>query len=152
MKHFRYLQRRNFNLRQSDYLGFRLGCERIRLNSQGAEVFRHHNGVATKFIGVRLLKSASVPAKRMSNGGVSQMVCQNRVLGSLPEEEFESLRPHLVTDAANALKRAGLISYTRGFVTVLDRAGMEKRTCECYGVTKREFDRLFSVFPTSMSA
>ena len=56
-----------------------------------------------------------------------------------------------VTDAANALKRDGLINYTRGCVTVLDRAGMEKRTCECYGVTKREFDRLFSVFPTSVS-
>jgi CRP-like cAMP-binding protein len=55
-----------------------------------------------------------------------------------------------VTDAARALKRAGLINYTRGCVTILDRAGMEKRTCECYGVTKREFDRLLGLFPSSI--
>jgi CRP-like cAMP-binding protein len=53
-----------------------------------------------------------------------------------------------VTDAANALKRAGLINYARGSVTVLDRSGMEKRTCECYGVTKREFDHLLGFVPT----
>jgi CRP-like cAMP-binding protein len=56
-----------------------------------------------------------------------------------------------VTDAANALKRAGLIKYTRGCVTVLDRAGLEKRTCECYGVTKREFDHLLGCLPHSVS-
>jgi len=56
-----------------------------------------------------------------------------------------------VTDAASALKRDGLINYTRGCVTVLDRAGMEKRACECYGVTKREFDRLFGILPTNVS-
>jgi CRP-like cAMP-binding protein len=56
-----------------------------------------------------------------------------------------------VTDAARALKRAGLINYTRGCVTVLDRAGMEKRSCECYGVTKKEFDRLLGPFPIGVS-
>lgn len=52
-----------------------------------------------------------------------------------------------VTDAANALKRAGLIHYARGRVTILDRAEMEKRACECYGVTKRAFDHLLGFFP-----
>jgi CRP-like cAMP-binding protein len=52
-----------------------------------------------------------------------------------------------VTDTANALKRAGFIKYARGCVTILDRAGMEKRACECYGITKREFDRLLGCFP-----
>jgi CRP-like cAMP-binding protein len=56
-----------------------------------------------------------------------------------------------VTDAANTLKRAGLIDYTRGSVSILDRAGMEKRTCECYGVTKKEFDRLHRPAPTTIS-
>jgi hypothetical protein len=56
-----------------------------------------------------------------------------------------------VTDAANALKRAGLINYTRGRVTILDHAGVQKRSCECYGVTKREFDHLLGVFTTSAS-
>src|SRR5450631_4678623 len=47
-----------------------------------------------------------------------------------------------VTEAANKLQQAGLISYSRGRITVLDRAGLEKRTCECYAVVKREYDRL----------
>jgi len=50
-----------------------------------------------------------------------------------------------VTVAANALQRSGLIRYTRGRITVLDHAGLQKRSCECYGVTKREFDRLLGV-------
>jgi CRP-like cAMP-binding protein len=56
-----------------------------------------------------------------------------------------------VTDAANTLKRAGLIDYTRGCISILDRAGMEQRTCECYAVTKREFDRLHGLSPTTTS-
>jgi CRP-like cAMP-binding protein len=47
-----------------------------------------------------------------------------------------------VTEAALRLQQAGLISYTRGRITVLDRAGLEQRTCECYAVVKREYDRL----------
>jgi CRP-like cAMP-binding protein len=47
-----------------------------------------------------------------------------------------------VTEAANKLQQAGLISYARGRITVLDRPGLEKRTCECYAVVKREYDRL----------
>ena len=46
-----------------------------------------------------------------------------------------------VTAAAQELQQAGLISYARGRITVLDRAGLE-RTCECYAVVKREYDRL----------
>jgi CRP-like cAMP-binding protein len=48
-----------------------------------------------------------------------------------------------VTVAANALKRAGLIEYTRGQIKILDHDGLKRRSCECYGVTKRDFDRLF---------
>ena len=47
-----------------------------------------------------------------------------------------------VTAAANALKAAGLIEYSRGHITVLDRAKLEQRVCECYAVVKREYDRL----------
>jgi CRP-like cAMP-binding protein len=47
-----------------------------------------------------------------------------------------------VTIAAKQLKRQKLIDYSRGHVTVLDRPGLEVRTCECYAVSKREFDRL----------
>jgi CRP-like cAMP-binding protein len=47
-----------------------------------------------------------------------------------------------VTEAAGKLQRAGLIDYTRGRITVIDRPGQEKKVCECYQVVKTEFDRL----------
>lgn len=47
-----------------------------------------------------------------------------------------------VTEAAGKLQEAGLISYSRGHIVVLDRPGLEKRACECYQVVKTEFDRL----------
>jgi CRP-like cAMP-binding protein len=47
-----------------------------------------------------------------------------------------------VTEAAGNVQKAGLIKYSRGHITILDRAGLEKRTCECYAVVKKEFDRL----------
>jgi len=52
-----------------------------------------------------------------------------------------------VTVAAGALQRAGLIRYRYGHVTVLDHEGLLRRSCECYGVTKREFDRLLGDLP-----
>ena len=47
-----------------------------------------------------------------------------------------------VTEAALKLQTAGLIRYARGHITVLDRPGLERRTCECYEVVKKEYDRL----------
>jgi CRP-like cAMP-binding protein len=47
-----------------------------------------------------------------------------------------------VTEAAGKLQDVGLISYRRGRITVLDRPGLEARSCECYQVVKTEFDRL----------
>ncbi|MES2547399.1 MAG: Crp/Fnr family transcriptional regulator [Pseudomonadota bacterium] len=47
-----------------------------------------------------------------------------------------------VTEAARKLQKAGLIQYTRGKITVIDRLNLELRSCECYGVVKLEFDRL----------
>ena len=47
-----------------------------------------------------------------------------------------------VTESALKLQNAGLIRYKRGRITVLDRNGLEKRSCECYSVVKKEYDRL----------
>ena len=53
-----------------------------------------------------------------------------------------------VTEGALKLQQAGLIRYARGRITVLDRGGLEKRTCECYAVVKSEYDRLLPASPT----
>jgi CRP-like cAMP-binding protein len=47
-----------------------------------------------------------------------------------------------VTEAALKLQASGLIRYARGRIKVLDRGGLEARTCECYAVVKKEYDRL----------
>jgi CRP-like cAMP-binding protein len=47
-----------------------------------------------------------------------------------------------VTEAAVGLQKAGLIRYSRGHITVLDRSALESRCCECYAVVRREYDRL----------
>jgi len=50
-----------------------------------------------------------------------------------------------VTEGALKLQQDGLIRYSRGRIKVLDRPGLEKRTCECYAVVKKEYDRLLPV-------
>jgi CRP-like cAMP-binding protein len=52
-----------------------------------------------------------------------------------------------VTEAAGNLQRAGLIRYSRGRITVLDRPRLEQEVCECYAVVKKEFDRLLADIP-----
>ncbi len=54
-----------------------------------------------------------------------------------------------VTESALNLQRAKLIRYARGRIVVLDRQGLEQRTCECYAVVKREYDRLL---PTRLAS
>ena len=49
-----------------------------------------------------------------------------------------------ITEAAGRMQQAGFIRYRRGHITVLDRPGLETRSCECYMVVKKEYDRLFS--------
>ena len=52
-----------------------------------------------------------------------------------------------VTEAAVKLQSAGLIRYSRGRISVIDRPGLEARTCECYAVVKKEYDRLLPPRP-----
>ncbi|MET3120323.1 hypothetical protein AAKU64_004575, partial [Undibacterium sp. GrIS 1.8] len=47
-----------------------------------------------------------------------------------------------VTGEASKLQAAGIIRYSRGLVQVVDRAGLEKLVCECFGVVKKEYERL----------
>jgi len=52
-----------------------------------------------------------------------------------------------ITAAAGSLQTAGIISYRRGHIAVLNRRGLEGRSCECYGVVKKETGRLMAAVP-----
>jgi len=85
---------------------------------------------------------------------VDQQLCRWLLLSldRLPSNELSmtqelianmlGVRREGVTEAARSLQDAGLISYSRGRITVLDRPGLEQRVCECYGVVQKEFSRL----------
>ena len=49
-----------------------------------------------------------------------------------------------ISQAAQSMQNRGLIAYRRGLMQVLDRAGMEKASCECYAIVKRRFDDFLS--------
>lgn len=53
------------------------------------------------------------------------------------------VRREAITEAAGKLQAARLIEYSRGHITVLDRSGLEARSCECYAAVKSEYDRIF---------
>ena len=85
---------------------------------------------------------------------VDQQLCRWLLLSldRLPSNELSmtqelianmlGVRREGVTEAAGKLQKAGLIHYSRGQITVLDRPGLEARVCECYKVVKDEFSRL----------
>jgi CRP-like cAMP-binding protein len=85
---------------------------------------------------------------------VDQQLCRLLLLSfdRLPSDELTmtqeliasmlGVRREGVTEAAGKLQKAGLIRYNRGHITLLDRPGLEARSCECYAVVKREFNRL----------
>jgi CRP-like cAMP-binding protein len=85
---------------------------------------------------------------------VDQQLCRWLLLSldRLPQNQLEmtqelianmlGVRRQGVTESAGKLEQAGLIHYSRGLITVLDRPGLEQRVCECYAVVKRETERL----------
>ena len=92
---------------------------------------------------------------------LEQQLCRWLLLSldRLPTEELTmtqelianmlGVRREGVTEAAGKLQRAGLISYSRGHITVLDRPKLEQAVCECYAVVKKEYDRLLEDIPLS---
>ncbi len=85
---------------------------------------------------------------------IDQQLCRRLLLGLDRSERDElemtqelvanllGVRREGVTVAALKLQQAGVIRYSRGHVSVLDRQRLEERACECYAVTKKEYDRL----------
>ncbi len=103
-----------------------------------------------------LLKQVSQTAACNRNHNLGErlarwlLLCQDRVGGSelrLTQEFLAQMlgtRRSRVSEAAIILQRAGLLRYSRGIITILDREGLEEFVCECYRAVKADFDRLFS--------
>jgi CRP-like cAMP-binding protein len=76
------------------------------------------------------------------------LMCQDRMMSAELELTHEFMSTMLgvrragVTEALGVLQRARLIETRRGRIVILDRAGLEQATCECYGIITREFERL----------
>jgi len=96
--------------------------------SQTAVCNRHHT-VEQQLCRWLLLTLDRLPSNELT-------MTQELIAGML------GVRREGITEIAGNLQRAGLISYRRGHITALDRAGLETRTCECYAVVKKEFHRL----------
>jgi hypothetical protein len=64
------------------------------------------------------------------------------VMTQAPIAYMLGVPPNGETEGALELQTAGLIDHTKGRIRVLDRGGLERRTCECYAVVKKEYDRL----------
>jgi CRP-like cAMP-binding protein len=96
--------------------------------AQTAVCNRHHS-VDQQLCRWLLLSLDRLPSNRLT---MTQELIANNL----------GVRREGVTEAAGKLQQAGLIHYKRGCISVLDRAGLENRVCECYGVVKTEFDRL----------
>lgn len=98
--------------------------------SQTAVCNRHHT-VEQQLCRWLLLTLDRLPSNELT-------MTQELIAGML------GVRRESITETAVMLQREGLISYRRGHITVVDRAGLASRACECYDVVKKEFHRLLS--------
>jgi CRP-like cAMP-binding protein len=100
----------------------------VTQTAQTAVCMRHHS-IEQQFCRWLLMSSDRVPSQELSM--TQQLIAD--MLG---------IRRERITQAALGLQEAGLIRYLRGRITVRDREGLEQRTCECYAMLKREYQRL----------
>ncbi len=98
--------------------------------SQTAACNRHHS-VQQQLCRWLLLTQDRVGQREL-------VITQELIAGML------GVRREGVTEAAGNLQRDGFISYRRGHIAVIDRAGLEKHACECYALVKKELSRLLS--------
>ncbi len=97
---------------------------------QTAACNRHHS-IEQQLCRCLLLTLDRLPSNEL-------VMTQELIAGAL------GVRREGITEAAGKLQRAGVIRYRRGHIAVLERSGLEVGVCECYGVVKKELDRLLS--------
>ena len=134
---------------QSAGKGFRLGAQQIQEHFKRAPVLH----LLLRYTQALITQMAQTAVCNRHHS-LDQQLCRwlllslDRLSGSelvMTQELIANMlgvRREGVTESATKLQKAGLIKYARGRITVLDRAGLEQRSCECYAVVKKEYDRL----------
>jgi CRP-like cAMP-binding protein len=129
---------------------YRLGAELVKNEFKHASPLRH---LLLRYTQALIAQTGQIAACNRHHS-LEQQLCRWILssLDRLPSNELTmtheliadmlGVRRGGVTDAAGKLQEAGLIQYSRGRIAVLDRAQLEARACECYGVVKREYGRL----------
>jgi CRP-like cAMP-binding protein len=135
---------------QSAGMGYRLRADTIKVEFAQSSSVMHLMLRYTQ----ALITQMSQTAVCNRHHSLDQQLCRWLLLSldRLPSNELVmtqelianmlGVRREGVTEAALKLQGAGLIRYARGHISVLDRPGLEHRTCECYRVVKKEYDRL----------
>jgi CRP-like cAMP-binding protein len=135
---------------QSEGRAFRLGAQYLRVEFGRAGSMQHLLLRYTQSLITQMAQTAVCNRHH----SVDQQLCRwlllsmDRLQGNelvMTQELIANMlgvRREGVTEGALKLQKAGLIRYSRGRITVLDRPGLERRTCECYAVVKKEYDRL----------
>jgi CRP-like cAMP-binding protein len=96
--------------------------------TQTAACNRHHN------LDQQLCRWMLLSLDRLSG---MELVMTPKLIGNMLGTSIDD-----VQESAAVLEKLGLIAYKNGTIVVLDRPGVEKRSCECYDVVKKEYDRL----------
>ncbi len=135
---------------QSGGLGYQLSDKQLKAEFNRSGKLQH---LLLRYT-MALLAQMAQTAVCNRHHTVDQQLCRWLLLSldRLPSNELNmtqelianmlGVRREGVTEAAGRLQTAGLISYSRGRIVILDRPGLEGRVCECYAVVKSEFDRL----------
>jgi CRP-like cAMP-binding protein len=135
---------------QSGGQGFRLAAQAIKREFDQPPVLR----LMLLYTQALITQMAQTAACNRHHS-LDQQLCRSLLLLSLDRLASHELvmtqeliagmlgvRREGVTESALKLQHAGLIRYSRGRISVLDRPGLEQRSCECYAVVKKEYDRL----------
>jgi len=138
---------------QSSGYAFRLSEAYLKAEFKRSEIFQHILLRYTMALFAQIAQTAACNRYHT----VDQQLCRWLLLSldRLPSNELVmtqelianmlGVRREGVTVAAGVLQEAGLITYHRGHITILDRAGLEERVCECYEIVKKEVSRLFEI-------
>jgi CRP-like cAMP-binding protein len=140
----------NRSVVQSEGQAYRMKGQSLNLEFGRAKAFQH---LLLRYT-LALLSQMAQTAVCNRHHSIDQQLCRWLLLSldRLPSNELSmtqelianmlGVRREGVTEAAGRLQDAGLIHYSRGRITVLDRPGLERRVCECYQVVRDEFHRL----------